>query len=198
MLEAAFDGPLGWLERLVAARDADAQVEAAELLAPQPGERLLVIGFGSGLGLKVLGEANADLAIVGVDPSAAMARAASARNKALISAGKLRLQTETLDSLARRGAYDGAFDGAIAVHSLHRCLPMAALATSLSRVLRPGGRFVTLTHGHAIERRFGSVRQFMDLAGPAFVEAGFGKLRGGHGRADKRRVVVFRGRKLES
>ncbi|HUO21285.1 MAG TPA: class I SAM-dependent methyltransferase [Caulobacteraceae bacterium] len=192
-------GPVGWLaSRVIPPSTADSEAEAVELLAPQAGEHILIIGFGQGLGIAELAQAKPNISIVGVDPSAAMTKAASARNKALIDSGRLRLETATLAALANRsGADEGAFDGAMAVHCLQSCLPLDSLAGALGRLLRPGGRFVTVTHGPTIEKRFGSVRRFMDLAGPAFTAAGFDKLRGGRGRAEKCHVVVFRGRKTE-
>jgi SAM-dependent methyltransferase len=201
MLETTFGGTVGWLTARMKGpqSDGDSEAETVEILAPQPGERFLVIGLGAGVGIATLAEACPNCAIVGVDPSAGVIRAAATRNKALIDGGRLRLETTTLDGLANRGgSYDGWFDGAIAVHSFQTCLPLEAAAASLSRLLRPGGRFVTLTHGPTIDRRFGSVKKFMEKAGPAFTQAGFDKLRGGRGRAEKCRVVVFRGRKAEA
>jgi trans-aconitate methyltransferase len=76
--------------------NAEAETEAVELLAASAGERLLVIGFGPGLGLEILARLCPDTMITGVDPSASMLRSAERRNRAVISAGRMTLHQTTV------------------------------------------------------------------------------------------------------
>jgi len=103
-----------------------------ELLAPQPGERILDLGCGDGALTARLAAMGCE--VVGVDSSADML--AAARDKGLdtrlLDAAKL----ETADELAN--SFDAVFSNA-ALHWMH---PIDVVVRGIARALKPGGRFV--------------------------------------------------------
>jgi SAM-dependent methyltransferase len=186
-----FDGPLGGLTALAMARmNAKAEREAAEMAAVRPGERALVVGFGPGLGVAMLASCGAK--VVGLDPSAAMMRAATRRNRAAIASGQVRLVRATLEAFAGQSAN---FDLAIAVHSLQFCRPLDRAAATLGDLLAPGGRLVTITHGWAMARTAGTIERFLQEAQAAFAATGFVDIQAGAAKADKGDAVRFAARR---
>jgi ubiquinone/menaquinone biosynthesis C-methylase UbiE len=111
---------------------------ALALLAPQDGERILDVGTGTGEVLRQLARRRSRLQATGVDQSAAM----------LARVPELPAGWSVSVADARRLPYaDGAFDAVTAAYLLH-VLPtkdIPAVAGELLRVLRPGGRLVTIT-----------------------------------------------------
>ena len=107
------------------------------LLAVQPAERVLEIGFGPGLAISELARAGAGH-VYGVDHSAVMVRQASRRNAAAIRAGQVTLINAPADQLP--AALDGPFDAILAVNSLGFWPAPAERLTGLRQRLAPGGR----------------------------------------------------------
>ncbi len=105
-----------------------------ELLDPQPGESILDLGCGDGVLTQRIAEAGAD--VLGVDADAAMLAAAAARG----------LLVERADGQAL--AYEARFDAVFSNAALHWMLDGDAVARSVWRALRPGGRFVGECGGH--------------------------------------------------
>lgn len=127
---ANFDGPIGWLAaKVMGYMNAEAEAEAIELLAASAGERLLVRGFGPGLGLEILARLCPDTMITGVDPSASMLRSAVQRNRAAISAGKMTLHQTTVAGLEASAC---GFDASVAVHTLQFFEPLEDEAIALA------------------------------------------------------------------
>jgi SAM-dependent methyltransferase len=127
---------LGW----VMARDNDPMnALAVELLDPQPGDRVLEVGFGPGRGLERLAERVPRGSADGVDHAELMVEVARRRNRRAVGEGRVRPRLGSLESLPWA---DATFDGAMAVNN-HQFWPdpVAALH-ELGRVLRPGGRLV--------------------------------------------------------
>lgn len=105
-----------------------------ELLAVQPGERVLDLGCGDGALTEQLVERGAD--VVGVDASPAMVERASARG---------------LDARVVDGAslpFDREFDAVFSNAALHWMRDADAVLAGVARALRPGGRFVAEMGGH--------------------------------------------------
>ncbi len=99
-----------------------------ELLAPQPGERILDLGCGDGVLTEALVAAGAE--VLGIDAGEDMIAAARARGlDARIGDG------QALD-------FDGEFDAVFSNAALHWMLDRDAVAAGVFRALRPGGRFV--------------------------------------------------------
>ncbi|WP_200944153.1 class I SAM-dependent methyltransferase [Lysobacter sp. Root667] len=116
---------------------------AALLLAetvPQEG-RVLVLGAGGGLELKVFAEAQAGWRFVGVDPSAEMLKLAGDTLGPL--AARVELQEGYIDT-----APQGPFDGATCLLTLHFLPEQERLHTlsELRRRLKPGAPLIVAHH----------------------------------------------------
>ena len=101
-----------------------------QLLAPQPGELILDIGCGDGALTARIAEAGAR--VIGLDSSPEMIEAARARGIDAFVA-----DAETMD-VERFGQFDAVFSNA----ALHWMLDPDAVAGSVFKALRDGGRFV--------------------------------------------------------
>lgn len=99
-----------------------------ELLAPQPGERILDVGCGDGVLTERLAALGCD--VVGVDASAAQIEAARSRG---------------LDARVLSGeqlSFDQEFDAVFSNAAMHWMRDADAVIDGVWRALRPGGRFV--------------------------------------------------------
>jgi len=99
-----------------------------DLLAPQPGERILDLGCGDGALTEALVAAGAK--VVGVDASPDMVAAAKARG----------IDARVIDGQTL--AYEDAFDAVFSNAALHWMLDPPAVARGVFRALKPDGRFV--------------------------------------------------------
>ena len=105
-----------------------------ELLAPQPGERILDLGCGDGALTRKLCELGC--AVTGVDSSAAQVEAAR----------KLGLEAHVMN--AEELPYHEEFDAVFSNAVLHWIKRADAMIAAVYRALRPGGRFVAECGGH--------------------------------------------------
>jgi len=101
-----------------------------EILAPQPGERILDIGCGDGALTEQLAATGAK--VIGVDNSPSMLEAARKRG--------LHVELHSADSLPYQNEFDAVFSNA-ALHWLSAEKHLDLLP-GVYRALRPGGRFV--------------------------------------------------------
>lgn len=99
-----------------------------ELLAPQPGERILDLGCGDGMLTQTLAACGAT--VVGVDADKAMV--AAAREKGL--------DARVMD--ARQLNFAGEFDAVFSNAALHWVGAPAVVTAGVRRALKPGGRYV--------------------------------------------------------
>lgn len=152
LLWRAFGVPTGFLgrlggrimagrhQRMIAARVAD-------LLDVGPGDKVLEIGFGPGVGIESLNERLAgDGLVVGIDPSAVMLEIASTRNAGAIKNGTVILLRGTADHVPYA---DETFDKACAMNSYQLWPDQSAGIGELRRVLKPGGKLVLSFYGPA-------------------------------------------------
>ena len=119
-----------------------------ELLAPQPGERIVDLGCGTGGLTAQIAVAGAE--VVGIDASEAMI----ARARELYP--HLRFEVARGEDFAVEGPADAIFSNA----ALHWMSPPEAVAASVLRALKSGGRFVAEMGGRGnIATIFGAIRQ---------------------------------------
>jgi len=113
---------------------ADLGAPVLELLAPQPGERILDVGCGDGaLTLQLVQRGTH---VVGVDTSASLLAAALARG----------IDARAID--ARELPFCAQFDAVFSNAALHWVPEPARVVAGVRRALRPGGRFVAEFGGH--------------------------------------------------
>lgn len=105
-----------------------------DLLAPQPGERILDLGCGDGVLTRRL--VDAGCTVVGIDSSPDLVRAA----RALDLDASVRSATE----MDFREEFDAVFSNAV----LHWITDADRVIQNVFRALRPGGRFVAECGGH--------------------------------------------------
>lgn len=123
-----------------------------DLLAPQPGERVLDLGCGDGALTQKLHEAGC--VALGVDASPDMVEAAR----------RLGLDAQVLDGHAL--PFENEFDAVFSNAALHWMLHPEAVIESVWRALKPGGRFVGELGGH------GNIRTIVKAVEDALEQRG--------------------------
>lgn len=126
------------------------------LLAPQPGERILDVGCGTGQLTVEVARSGAE--VVGIDSSAAMIEQAHANFP------ELTFRVEDVRALT----FDGEFDAVFSNAALHWVQPPDAAAAAMARALKPGGRLVAEFGGH------GNIAEIMRAAKSAWKSVGAG------------------------
>ncbi len=116
----------------------DLGAPALDLLAPQPGERILDLGCGDGALTARIAAAGAD--VLGVDASADMVAAARA--------GGLNAVLGRGEALAEAIGAGQGFDAVFSNAALHWMTDPDAVIAGVARALLPGGRFVAEFGGH--------------------------------------------------
>ena len=174
--------------RIMVWMNASAETEAVDRLGPAPDARVLAIGFGPGVGIARLAQRLPAGYVLGIDPSAAMVAQAARRNRAAIAAGRASLQQATL---ALAELEPASFDGAVAVNSWQLCEPFDTHVGILQAALKPGGRFVSLTHDWAAATHAPSAEAWLDTVRAAFEAGGFTTVHCGRGRAEKGRILLL-------
>lgn len=135
--------PRGWIGHLVAGvmawDTAGANTQALEALAVGPAEEVLELGCGHGRTLARLSALEPTARICGVDPSEVVRREARRRNRAGVTAGRIRIEDGDSGKLPFE---TGRFDAAFSVHTIYFWPDVAEGLRELGRVLRPGGRLL--------------------------------------------------------
>jgi SAM-dependent methyltransferase len=149
-----FGRPAGWLGRVAGwlmSRSAADDRWVIDLLAVQPGDRVLDVGCGPGVTVQLLAELG-QAAIVGVDPSAVMVRQSTARNRGAIARGQVEIRQAGVAALPYP---PGHFTKVCAIHSLYFWDSLEQGLRELRRVLAPGGLLVLAVRmRHANAGRF--------------------------------------------
>ena len=118
---------------------------AVGLLGVAPGDRVLEVGSGPGMGIELLAERAEGGVVVGIDLSPAMVDLARARIADLASRGRAQVHVAAAERLPFA---DGSFAKALAVHVAQFWpAPEPALA-EVRRVLADGGTLVLATRAH--------------------------------------------------
>ena len=183
-----FDGPGARLTaQVMARRNRGAEREAIDVLDPRPSDRVVAIGVGAGVGVELLARRVAF--VFAVDPSRVMVDETTRRNRVAVEAGRVVVARSTA---ARLAVDDGDLDGAVAVNSIQMWEPLAGSLAEVARVLRPGGRLVTLTHDWAIERSTGrSVDSWFEHVDGLAASVGLNGLRSWRARSEGGRSVAL-------
>ncbi|MGM0561785.1 MAG: class I SAM-dependent methyltransferase [Pseudomonadota bacterium] len=105
-----------------------------ELLAPRPGERILDLGCGDGTLTEIIAGSGAE--VIGSDSAPDMVAASKARG----------LDARLMDG--HELAFDAPFDAVFTNAALHWMTQPDRVLDSVSRALKPGGRFVGEFGGH--------------------------------------------------
>jgi len=136
-----FGRPQGVLGRLgghlMARMNADFGEWVAGLLEIGARERVLEVGFGSGVIIEKLAGLVPDGHVAGVDASAEMVAQGRARNTEAERNGLVELRCSSAESLSFA---DGSFDKALAINSMQVWPDAVAGLREISRVMKPGGR----------------------------------------------------------
>ena len=110
---------------------------ALEALDVRGAEDVLELGFGPGEGVRALARLSPRGTIYGIDQSATMLAQASARNRAAVLDGRIRLSRARFHET---GLPDRSVDKILAVNVAYFWSDGPAVLSELDRVLRPGGR----------------------------------------------------------
>lgn len=178
-----------------------------DLLAPQPGERLVDIG--SGMGPGAIHAAKFGAEVIAVEPTPFMRRILQVRR--LFQRAKANISV--VDGAAEQiPAADLSVDAIMAVNTMHHWVDLEAGVAEIGRVLKPGGRILMLDEDfqnptHPDFERFGgadeenghehhgftlvdaeNMNRLLSAAGLVDVEAGDGIIAG-------RPVIAVNGRK---
>jgi len=125
---------------LLNAANAPVNSRALKLLAVDPGERVIEVGFGGGRSLAELA-AHAHF-VAGVDRSAAAVDGARKRLAREIAAGAVEVAQASVEDLPFP---DESFDCGLCVHAIYFWPDPHAGLAEMVRTLRPGGRLVLAT-----------------------------------------------------
>ena len=185
--DRAFEGMRGRVAAAVMARmNRDMEAAALDLLAPVDSERILVLGYGPGVGIEMLLQRCAPANVVAVDPSAAMAGVARRRLRGGLG-GRRGGQADgnpvsfVVGDVAALDPDAGPFDGVVAVNCHQLWAPLAASTAAVVARLAAAGRLVSLTHDWAIAR-VAPVDEWRHRASSALRTAGMGEMWWGEGR----------------
>ena len=139
--------PSGLLGRLLghimSLETAAANDAALRALAPQPGDRVLEVGFGHGRTIERAGAMVGHGLVAGIDASEEMVRMATRRCRRLVEAGRVRLALADSASIPYP---DRFFDKAFTIHTIYFWDDPERHLRELGRVLRNGARLVLGFH----------------------------------------------------
>ena len=126
-----------------------------ELLMPQPGERILDLGCGTGHLTAQIAAAGAE--VIGIDKSAAMLEEARKQYP------DLRFEQADATDFAFDAPFDAIFSNAV----LHWVLDAERAVACIARALKPGGRFVAEFGGK------GNMKPLIDVVSQALEALGY-------------------------
>jgi ubiquinone/menaquinone biosynthesis C-methylase UbiE len=147
---------------------------AVELLDIQPTDRVIEIGCGPGVAIAALAARASRGLVVGVDHSAVVLGQAARRNKAAITAGRVRLIRTSVVHLPVTGE---PFDAALAVNTVGMWPDPAARLSELRQQLRPGGRIALVSQPRCPGATAATTAAAADELTALLTKAGYEQLR---------------------
>ncbi len=151
---------------------------AIDLLAVQPTDDVLELGFGPGRALHKLSRLACSGSVTGIDRSSAMLEQAAFHNRRAIAEGRVRLLQGTFESLPLD---DASVDRILAVNVAYFMSPTGHALAEARRVLRHGGTISVYATDYSRMRRlqFAGPETFQMFDGPSFAaffrESPFGR-----------------------
>ncbi|WP_321574627.1 class I SAM-dependent methyltransferase [Paraburkholderia franconis] len=169
VLLRTFGRPQGVLGRIggkiMANMNAACAAWAIDLLDVRASDRVIEIGFGPGVGIRLLAQKATAGKIAGVDPSPEMLAQAAARNAQAIARGQVDLRQ---GSAGRLPFDDDTFDKALAINSMQVWPDAAAGLAELRRVMRPGATLALAFTVHSGQQQNGLLER---VTGAGFADA---------------------------
>lgn len=161
--------------RMMARRHAEQVSAIVAEVDLRPGEAVLEIGFGPGIGLVALARAAAGGQVAGIDPSAVMVTAARRRVR------RFGPRMDVREGTAAALPWDEAhFDAVCAINSVQLWQPRIGSMSEVLRVLKPGGRLVLGVIDVAVLPDLTRVGpDFDEVLIPELVQAGFTEVSAG-------------------
>jgi len=117
--------------------NASIEARAIGLLDLTGDERVLEIGFGPGVGIRMLSDRLPRGRIAGIDPSQTMIGMASSRNRRAIADGTVDLRKGLVSHLPWP---DASFDGILSTNNVQLWQSVGSDLKEVARALAPGGR----------------------------------------------------------
>jgi len=137
----AFGCPEGFLGRLggliMARTNRTCAAWVIDLLHVQPSDTVLEVGFGPGVGIRLLISSASAGYVAGVDSSREMVAQAITRNKKAIESGRVDLRRASAESLPFE---DETFDKTVAINSMQVWPDAVAGLREMRRCMRAGGQ----------------------------------------------------------
>lgn len=147
-LFSQFRNPRGLLGRLAGAIMANRESNrlrnewTVELMDLKPTSRVLEIGFGPGVALKLVSDHVPEGRVVGLDQSATMQDMAARRNHVAIASGRMHLVTGAVEEPLSAPELAGPFDRLFAINVAMFWHEPVDVLRRLSGKLAPGGRIL--------------------------------------------------------
>jgi ubiquinone/menaquinone biosynthesis C-methylase UbiE len=141
LVEANFKKPTGWFGKLLghvmALQHKTLTVWVIEHMNVQPTDRVLDIGCGGGMAVKLLAERASAGKVAGCDYSEEMVRQATARNKAAVQRGQVEIKRGDVMALPYA---DATFDKVCGIETFYFWPDPTIGLSEARRVLKPGGQ----------------------------------------------------------
>jgi len=132
------EGVLGRLGCVIMARtNYLAAKEVISLLDVRAVDKVLEVGFGPGVGIKLMAERVSDGCVAGIDSSREMVAQATARNSDAVAGGRVDLRHGTAQALPFA---EGTCDKAVAINSMQVWPDAGSGLREIRRVLKAGGK----------------------------------------------------------
>jgi arsenite methyltransferase len=148
--------PHGWLGpimgRLLDRANARLNAQVIDMLDPRPGEHILEIGFGGGVGLALLQARCPGARVAGAEISTTMLAGARRRFHGALAAQTLDLREA---SALRLPWPDDSFDGVYTINTIYFWSDAMGGLREILRVLRPSGRLILGVEAQATLQRAG-------------------------------------------